>query len=525
MPLGVRLLAILLLGGCTEPTHDLACALLAPGALELHPEGSALTPDRPVSGTAPRGVLVAHPVSLAPGESLTVKATSTRALELIAYGPRNAFGGFPHCSALEVGTSPRVTLESAEGGEFLVLIGPLPGEDALTYTLETSCKTCIDAPRCPTLSDLGCPDIRCDGELERVDGCLTCTCSKALCGPDRGAGPAGSCTLPACVCDDDDPVCGADHRTYKSPCEAACAGVPVAKSGPCDIACPLTCDTPCFGLRTLGEDGCPTCNCLPAFAPDSPSCEACPLTRAPVCGSDGVTYPNACRARCAGAKLLYLGACTNCRTAPPGCDLDCALGLRPVEGGTHCLACACAAPSAACDLTSESDPLCATLPGLGETTVGSACAALTLGATPDTTLWGPCGLRCENDSDCPERAHCPVSGYLAHRCLLDTPDPCGCSPILEPVCGSDGATWDNACLARCAGLEVVHDGECCGTPPACEDYSLDARGCPATCGIATADCADNAATATSCLEDGTPSADSACQAHARGEPSFPEFCP
>jgi coxsackievirus/adenovirus receptor len=447
---------------------------------------------------------------------------------LFAYGPRDDFGGFPHCRAVERGARPKLTLEAEEDGELVVLVGGVPGTGSAEYTISARCTKGCTEVRCATLADLGCGDLRCDGQLEKdASGCATCACEEgALCGPDRRAGPGGSCVLPACSCDGvpSEPVCGADGRTWESPCAAACAGVPPAREGPCSIACPLTCDAPCHGLRKLAADGCPTCECATAFAADAVSCAACPVAAAPVCGSDGVTYPNACLARCAGARLLYAGACTDaCRSAPPGCTLDCAQGLRPVAGGGHCLACACADVPASC--RSDEGPVCATLPGpIGETTVGSSCLALALGASEG--LWGPCGARCDEATPCPEGASCLEAGFLAGRCLVDEA-PCGCSRLLEPVCGRDGETWDNACLARCAGVEVVHRGACCEAPPACESsILLDARGCPAGCGEpVAADCAANAATAPACLPDGTPVEGSACAAHARGESAFTEHCP
>lgn len=520
---------LVLSSGCTPPNPRHACPLLPPGALALHPTGDGLDPERPaVEGQAAAGALVAHPIWVPPGATVTVSGLGHgQALALVTYGPRNVLGGFPHCLALEAGASPSVRFASEEGGEYLVLAGTLPGGEPLAYTLTTTCDGCDGAPRCPTLAEQGCADVRCDGELLRVGGCLTCTCSEALCGPDRRPGPAGSCVLPACDCAEapDAPVCGADGETWPNACEASCAGMPVAREGPC-APCPLACETPCFGRRVLSADGCPTCDCMPTFAPDAASCAACPLDGAPVCGSDGVTYPNACRARCAGAKLLYMAACTDaCDSAPPDCPLDCPLGLRPVRGGAHCLACACLPPPSGCALTADG-PLCATLPAIGETTVGSACLALALGATSDATRWGACGVRCASDEDCPATSRCQLGGYLDGRCLLEDTE-CGCSPLLDPICGADGDTWANACLARCAGVRVVHRGACCAQAPTCDAVAwTDTRGCPTTCGAPRpADCATNAAAAEACLPDGSPVDGTACEAHARGQAAFPEACP
>ncbi len=535
--------------GCgAEDASDLACPLLAPGAtapLTAQPTLDPSERDR-FDGALERGELVTHALALAAGQRVeaTAAVSGQRAL-LYTYGPRDVFGGYPHCRSLALASAASAAVsaivEAPDGNgthEYLVVLGTAPGEPGGPYEITVRCLDGCDArPACPTLQTQGCPDARCDGELARDDaGCLTCECAPgALCGPSRAAGPSGACVEPACSCPDapDAPVCGSDGRTWPSACAARCAGAAPVADRACAFSCPTLaqCDAPCGGARAIGDDGCPTCDCLPEFAADAPSCKSCPDDGAPACGSDGVTYPSRCHARCAGARILYPAACTDgCRAAPAACALDCPWGLRPNVAGATCLSCDCAAsPSASC--TPSGAPVCARIPGQDSpTTIGAPCLALHLGA--EDGAWGPCATRCDDATPCPAGSRCQRHGYLAGRCLTDAHAGCGCSSLLAPVCDTNSVTHANACLAACAGAQTAHLGACCqpSQPADCatgERPTLDARGCPTGACSARAHgagCAHNAATASACTPDGASLGVSACVAHLDGVTATTAWC-
>lgn len=94
---------------------------------------------------------------------------------------------------------------------------------------------------------------------------------------------------------------------------------------------------------------------------------------------------------------------------------------------------------------SAAEPACVAAPSLladapaggGACTRNDQCAATDYCAT----LFGECGKsgRCS-----PRPADCHEHGRM----------------IVKPVCGCDGKTYDNVCLAAAAGSSVAHDGKC-----------------------------------------------------------------
>jgi hypothetical protein len=104
------------------------------------------------------------------------------------------------------------------------------------------------------------------------------------------------------------PVCGCDGETYANACVARTAGTSVAHAGSCrqrcagiaGIACPENevCDLDPGGCDIVDWQG--TCVAKP---------DVCPELFQPVCGCNGVTYPNDCQRIAAGAQKDHGGRC------------------------------------------------------------------------------------------------------------------------------------------------------------------------------------------------------------------------
>jgi len=141
---------------------------------------------------------------------------------------------------------------------------------------------------------------------ECVSGCT----SNADCGTgefcakgDDNCEGTGICIQRPVFCTHDiDVVCGCNGGSYTNPCEAHRAGTNVRHFGLCADFCFSSddCTTTDYCREPVGCGPNGQCVERPVF---------CPSHFAPVCGCDGTTYQNSCRAAAAGASIRHDGAC------------------------------------------------------------------------------------------------------------------------------------------------------------------------------------------------------------------------
>jgi hypothetical protein len=340
--------------------------------------------------------------------------------------------------------------------------------------------------------------------------------------PSAACGTAdapGVCTARPSTCSSADaPVCGCDGMNYSNPCWAQAAGTSIAHSGRCDVEPSLakecggssgkTCESDQY--CDFGDD--PDCGATKPGSCKPLGGGACTLQFDPVCGCDSRTYDNACTAAAAGVSIARSGACAADGGMPQPCGTR---GAQPCPAGFFCdyardAACGaadapgmCAEQPSAC--TDDFMPVC----GCDDKTYSNRCEAASAGVA--VSAEGECaskpvcggmrGQSCVSGEYC-DYADGALCGIADATGVCET-IPTACTLELEQVCGCDGKTYDNRCIAAMAGTGVLMDGPCndqtssgmsCGglVPATCpsEQYCNFPR--DATCGAAdqTGTCAD-----------------------------------
>lgn len=268
------------------------------------------------------------------------------------------------------------------------------------------------------------------------------------------------------------PVCGCDGKTYGNACEAAAAGQNVDYEGECEVpVCSQNeeCDQGEYCKKEGCDDSAGICAPIP---------EGCPEIWSPVCGCDGKTYGNACEAAAASMNIDYPGECFE---DPCGSNEECG-------EEEYCLFAECDDQLGNCEVRPGIcedfwSPVC----GCDGETYTNDCFAAMAGVSVDYE--GECRQLCESNEDCSEDYYCWLETCDAPggECLER---PVMCPQIVAPVCGCDGETYDNSCLAAMAGQSVAYPGVCqaeaCWGNDMCspDEYCLF-ESCAAESGICT----------------------------------------
>ncbi|XP_047229553.1 agrin isoform X5 [Girardinichthys multiradiatus] len=252
-----------------------------------------------------------------------------------------------------------------------------------------------------------------------------------------------------------EPLCASDGRTYPSECAMTATGVQKGVSlrkihtGQCRKL--EVCKEDClFNAVCLVEQLGARCSCDPIECDD---------TYKPLCGKDGRTFPNDCsrrKAECLSKSLIPI-------KHPGPCDLNIPSPCltKTCEHGAMCVV---KNNEAVCECTEAcpqmSDPVC----GSDGQSYRSPCEMRAVGCTLQKHIRiqhrGPCDEACIN---CSFGAICDAQ---SGQCVC----PLECVESHQPVCGSDGNTYNSECelnVRSCIKqmeLRVVSQGECktCG---------------------------------------------------------------
>ncbi len=182
----------------------------------------------------------------------------------------------------------------------------------------------------------------------------------------------------------------------------------------------------------------------------------CPDTWEPVCGCDGQTHTSMCQSAADGINLLHEGECL-----PNSCETDEDIPLNFPDYYCHKSVGDCNGTGEPIQKSTECpyitkpdywDPVC----GCDNRTYPNACEASFNGLNAKSM--GSC--YCETNEDTHEDYYCAKDPGYCDGGGMPALKPADCSGPQDYVCGCDLETYENACEAAAAGVNVMHAGEC-----------------------------------------------------------------